>query len=175
MSEARSVLHARVGMENSPARLLAAVNAILYEDLSRAELLNSMFYARLDLEKRTLLFANAGHTRSLLFRSGNGTFEELDAEGMLMGVKREVLFEEKELGVADGDILLLYTDGITESENVMGEFFGAGRLNETVRKHAGCAPEEIIAAVFGEVSAFSGGKNHADDMTMVVIRIGSAG
>lgn len=173
MSGARSVLHARVGMENSPSGILTAVNTILYDDLSRAELLNSMYYARLDLGTHTLSYSNAGHPRSQLFRSGNGSFEELDAEGLLMGVKREVLFEEKHVRVAAGDILVLYTDGITETENGEGEFFGTDRLQDVVRRYGEHSPEEIISRVFEDVSVFSGGRNHADDMTLVVIKIGS--
>lgn len=175
MTETRSVLHAMASLEHSPARLLAAVNSLLYDDLSRAELLNSMFYARLDLNSGTLIYANAGHTRSQLFRSGDCSFQELDAEGLLMGVRREVVFEERETGVSAGDILLLHTDGITESANQEGELFGAGRLREVVRSHGDRAPDEIIDAVFRELSAFTGNGDHADDMTMVVIKVGREG
>jgi len=171
MTETRSVLHARVSFENSPGKLLASVNTLLYEDLSRAELLNSMFYARLDLNKQTLTYANAGHTRSQLFRSQDGSFEELDAEGLLMGVRRDVCFEEKEIRVSAGDILLLYTDGISESENAYGEFFGPGRLHDVILDHHDSDPDELLAAVFQAVSAFTGSKPHADDMTMVIIKV----
>jgi PAS domain S-box-containing protein len=171
MTETRSVLHAMARLNHSPARLLATVNNLLYDDLSRAELLNSMFYARLDLNSGTLIYANAGHTRSQLFRSGDGSFVELDADGLLMGVKREVFFEERGTRLSPGDILLLHTDGITESENGEGEFFGVERLRETIRRHGNRPAGEIIDAVFQELSVFTGAREHADDMTMVVIRV----
>jgi PAS domain S-box-containing protein len=174
MAETRSVLHAMTRLNHSPSRLLATVNSLLYDDLSRAELLNSMFYARLDLNSGTLIYANAGHTRSQLFRADDRSFEELDADGLLMGVKREVFFEERETGLSPGDILLLHTDGITESENGEGVLFGADRLRETIRRHGDRPAPEIIAAVFQELSAFTGARNHGDDMTMVVIRVGAS-
>jgi PAS domain S-box-containing protein len=171
MTETRSVLHARAGFENTPGKLLAVVNDLLHEDLSRAELLNSMFYARLDLNNHTLTYASAGHTRSQFFRSRDGSFEELDADGLLMGIRREVFFEEKEIEVAAGDTLLLYTDGISESENTRGEFFGTVRLHDVIAEHRDCSPDEMITAVFQKVSDFTGSKAHADDMTMVIIKV----
>ena len=171
MTETRSVLHARVSFENSPGKLLAVVNDLLYEDLSRAELLNSMFYARLDLNKLTLTYANAGHTRSQLFRTWDGSLEELDADGLLMGIRKGVFFEEKEVKVAAGDILVLYTDGISESENLQGDFFGTGRLHEVIREYRDRNPDEIIGAILQKLATFTGGKAPGDDMTMVIIKV----
>jgi|GEM_PF-2053463 len=171
MSEARSILRARAGIESSPARILASVNRILYEDLTRAELLNSMFYARLYLKERLILYSNAGHSRPLFFRAKDGVFEELDAEGMLMGIKDDVFFEEKKMKIEKGDLLFFYTDGIIESENREKDFFGTSRLCDVIGKRASCPPQEIVSAVFDAVSLFSDGNNHADDMTAVVIKI----
>ena len=172
MSEARSILRARAGIESSPARILASVNRILYEDLTRAELLSSMFYARLYLKERAILYSNAGHSRPLLFHVKDGVFEELDAEGMLMGIKEDVFFEEKKMKIQKGDLIFLYTDGIIESENRERNFFGTSRLCDVIGRSASCPPEEIVSAVFDAVSEFSNGNNHADDMTAVAIRIG---
>ena len=171
MTETRSVLHAKVSFENSPCKLLSSVNDLLYEDLSRAEILLSMSYARLDLNSYTLHYANAGHTRSQLFRSRDGSFEELDADGLLMGVRKEVYFEEKEIKVEIGDILILHTDGITESENMCGEFFGTGQLHEVIAEHRDSSPDEIIKDIFQKISDFTGSKAPADDMTMVIMKV----
>lgn len=102
-----------------------------------------MFYVRLDTEKGTLTYANAGHNHSFLYRSREGLFTELDADGLLMGVKTGVCFEEKGTRVEVGDILVLYTDGVTQ-----GELFGSGRLCEVIAGHCSKHPQEIIAAIF---------------------------
>ena len=171
MTETRSVLHAKVGAGHSPGKLLGAVNDLLHDDLWRAELQISMFYARLDTENRTLAYANAGHNRPFMYRSRDGALEELDADGLLMGIKTGVRFEEKIIGVETGDILLMYTDGVTEAENAHEELFGAERLGRIVAAQYQRHPQEIIDAILGELATFGGAKPHADDVAMVAIKI----
>ncbi|MFH1029504.1 MAG: PP2C family protein-serine/threonine phosphatase, partial [Pseudomonadota bacterium] len=175
MTEARSVLHAKVNAEYSPGKLLAEVNDLLFEDLNRSELLLSMFYARLDIKNSTLSYANAGHCRPLLYRSGNGgSFEELDADGLLMGVRMGVYFEEKALQMGDEDILCLFTDGIIESENSDGEYFGDKRFREVIAEFCHQHPEEIITAIFQNLAKFIDGMDLSDDMTITIMKVVSS-
>lgn len=95
MAMARSVLHATINPRPSPAEILASLNDLLHEDLDRAELLISMFYLKLDIATRHFTFANAGHIQPLLFRHGDGSFLELDAEGLVFGVQRGVQLDRK--------------------------------------------------------------------------------
>lgn len=171
MSMTRSVLHAKVSLSRPPGKLLTTVNDLLHDDLSNAELQLSMFYARLDTKNRTLAYANAGHTQPFLFHSKEGAFTKLDADGLLMGVNKDVCFEEKVAPVEAGDILILYTDGITEAENAEGELFGTGRLCGVIAEQCGRHPEEIMAAIFREMTAFISSKPLTDDVAMIVIKI----
>lgn len=167
MTMTRSVLKAKVSAGRSPGELLAAVNDLIYDDLSRAELQISMFYIRLDTVKHTLAYANAGHIHPFLFRSQEDTFIKLDADGLIMGVKTDVLFEEKSIPVETGDILILYTDGITEAENAAGEVFGSGRLCEVIAEHCERHPKEIMAAIFQKLAVFT----LSDDVAMIIFKI----
>ena len=128
MAETRSVLRAQFHATNSTCDILAMLNEELYEDLSSAELFITMFYVKYDMESRLLTYASAGHNRPLIFRPGSSSCEELDAEGLILGVKRDVLFEENTMQLHEGDVLLMYTDGVTEAQNVSGELFGERRL-----------------------------------------------
>lgn len=143
------------------------MNNLLYNDLSRTELQITMFYVRLDTEKRTLTYANAGHNHPFLFRAREGIFSELDADGLLMGVKDDVCFEEQDTRVEAGDILVLYTDGVTEAENAQGELFGCVRLCEVIAGHSAEHPQEIISAIFQELGAYT----LADDVAMFIFKI----
>ncbi|WP_081703026.1 PAS domain S-box protein [Desulfuromonas sp. TF] len=167
MTMARSVLKARVGLERSPGELLAEVNNLLHDDLTRAELQISMFYARLDTQNHSLVYANAGHNRPLLFRCNEDIFMELDADGLLMGVKTDVHFEEITTSVDAGDILVLCTDGIIEAEDSTGKSFGVGRLSRFVAEYCERHPREIMAAIFQELTAFT----LADDVAMIIFKI----
>jgi sigma-B regulation protein RsbU (phosphoserine phosphatase) len=165
------VLHATVNIEDCPARLLAKLNELLLKDLSRAELQISMFYARLDTREGLLTYANAGHTKPLLFRLKDCSIEELDADGLLMGIKSDVAFEEKKTSIASGDILLLHTDGISDAENFNGEFFGVERLCEVVRANGNKEPELLVSEIFRRLADFTGAKPLPDDVTLAVVKI----
>lgn len=167
----RSVLRAKVTLGRSPGELLGVVNDLLHDDLSRAELQISMCYLRLDRKNRLVSFANAGQVPPLLFRSQEREFLELDADGLIMGVTTGVAFEEKTLPVRRDDILLLYTDGITEAENAKGDAFGIERLREVIRMQHDEHPDRIMAAIFEELDHFTGTRPISDDVAMVIFKM----
>ncbi|WP_045227154.1 SpoIIE family protein phosphatase [Methyloterricola oryzae] len=176
MAETRSSLKAEAltkgaGKAVGTAQILRALNALLYEDLSRADLFISMFYMKFNRDTRRLSYANAGHNRPLLLRAGEAKCRELDADGLILGVKKDVAFEENSTILNKGDLLLLYTDGITEAQNTEGDFFGVKRLNELLIAHAEDAPQEIIASIAAEVRRFNAGEFFSDDVTMVVLKV----
>lgn len=171
MAEARTVLHAKARADRPPAMLLTAVNELIHDDLCRAELQMSVFAVRLNVQGQMLSYANAGHTRPLLFRRASGDVELLDAEGMLLGITREVEFEERCCRIACGDILLLLTDGIIESENASGEFFGTGRLCRLLAARQHDDPDVILAAIFEDLALFVGDGQFSDDVSLVVVKM----
>jgi sigma-B regulation protein RsbU (phosphoserine phosphatase) len=171
MVEARSFLKAKVHSTGSAGKMLATLNELLYEDLNRAELFITMFYVKYNSERRLLTYANAGHSRPFLFRPKDRHCTELDAEGLILGIKREVMFEEKSIQLQRGDILLLYTDGITEARNASGEFFGADRLCAILAKVYNEEPEKIVDMLLREVTEFIGLSVAEDDISMVVMKV----
>lgn len=171
MAMARSVLHATINPCTTPSEILASLNSLLHDDLDRAELIISMFYLKLDMATGYFTYANAGHIQPLLFRHIDSSIIELDAEGLVLGVQREVLFEENTSRAESGDIILLYTDGIPEAQNYGGEFFGRGRLWEIVVKRHEEPPDTIAGAIFDALMLFVGAKPLEDDTTLVVIKM----
>lgn len=171
MAETRSVLRAVVQAANGAGEILATLNTHLHDDLSNAELFITTFYGQYDVVSRQLIYANAGHNLPLLFRNGVSGCRELDAEGLILGVHREVLFEEKSLRLLPGDILLLYTDGVSEARNGRGDLFGANRLCALLAAYQGAPPEVMIDAVLQGVQAFVGASPLDDDITMVVMKV----
>jgi serine phosphatase RsbU (regulator of sigma subunit) len=107
----------------------------------------------------------------LILRTGPERCEYIDAEGLILGVKRNVVFEEKQVDLHPGDILVLYTDGITEAENGEGEFFGEGRLCSLVQELHHMSPAELIEELLYQVRLFAGGHSFEDDVTLVVMRV----
>ncbi|WP_235726692.1 SpoIIE family protein phosphatase [Methylocaldum szegediense] len=177
MTEMRSTLKAEIrttsgsSSRKSAAEILRALNQLLYEDLSAAELFITMFYLKYDLGRRLLRYANAGHNRALLQRQRDQTCSELDADGLILGVKPDVFFEERTLILEPGDRLLLYTDGVIEAQNEQGEFFGISRLCNRFSADRSESPEMTIRELMSDLRTFCGKTEFADDITMVILQV----
>nr|BAL55373.1 signal transduction protein [uncultured Gammaproteobacteria bacterium] len=177
MAETRSTLkmetHRRLkekmGSTDKAAETLAVLNDLLFEDLNRADLFITMFYAQYHPTTRQLTYANAGHNCPMLLHQGKSL--ELDTEGLVLGVKKGVTFEQKRLVLERGDVLLLYTDGVTEAQNQAGEFFGTSRLWEVFTAHAQESPQSIIDAILCQLEAFCQSKSFHDDISLVVLKV----
>lgn len=153
------------------ADVLHVLNALLYDDLNRAELFITMFYMKYNPATRQLRYANAGHNRPLLLPVGETVCRELDAEGIIFGVSKEIVFEEKSVILRSGDLVLLYTDGITEAENPDGEFFGTQRLCSLFASQDSQSPQEIINRIVKELQTFCRSAVFADDVSLVVLKV----
>jgi serine phosphatase RsbU (regulator of sigma subunit) len=127
------------------------------------------FIAALDPPSGRLRYTNAGHNAGLLFRA-DGSVQRLDANGMPLGLFPIVEYEMVETTLAPGELLVLYTDGISEAANPQGEEFGIDRLQAVVAKHAQEPTIAIAVAVETAVEVFADGTPFGDDRTMVLLR-----
>ncbi|KIE41382.1 SpoIIE family protein phosphatase [Geobacter anodireducens] len=171
MTELRSVIRSLVHAGGTPARIVGSLNALLHEDLSRAELIITLFYASYSPATRTLAFASAGHSPPLVCRR-RGECRQIDAEGLILGVHPLVEYEQQEIPMAAGDILLLYTDGITEATGPGGELFGTARLARAVEEEREREPEEFLDAILARLRMFTGGVPSGDDICMALLKVG---
>lgn len=175
MAEVRSTLRAQTrkaaGVPVGPAQVLRDLNELLYDDLTRAESFITMFYLKYLSDIRTLKYANAGHNWALLLRLGDATCTPLDAEGLVLGARRDVDFEERRVALAAGDRLLLYTDGVTEAQDPEGAFFGDARLCTLFSAYRTLPPEALIEKLLVEVRAFCGNAPLRDDISMVMLQV----
>jgi len=173
MTEVRSTLRVealKASAAVSPAEVLGDLNELLYDDLTSSESFITMLYMKYDPERRRLTYANAGHNRAILLHSRDGRPTMLDAEGLVLGALRNVEFEERTVELTSGDLLLLYTDGVTEAQNAAGEFFGVERLAASLRQHKGLALESIVKSVLEDTRDFCGDHPLDDDIAMVVMK-----
>jgi len=171
MVEFRSLLRSSVHSFSCTGDMLVFLNDLLYEDLNQSGLFITLFFIKYDPLSRTLSYSNAGHTLPLLVSTDGGHCRELDAEGLILGVRKGVEFEEKQIRMQAGDVLVLHTDGIIESENSAGELFGVDRLCAIVQSMRSAPPQAIIDAVLKEVSIFRGATPQEDDVTMIVMKV----
>ncbi|MDT8440563.1 MAG: SpoIIE family protein phosphatase [Desulfuromonadales bacterium] len=171
MAETRSMLRSRSQIDIRPVQLLAELNQVLYEDLTRAELFITMFYVQYEPSSGRALYASAGHSPPVLYRAASKDCILLDAEGLIIGVKRDFPYEGQQISLDTGDVLLLYTDGIIEASNDKGEFFGEQRLMGLVMENHRLGAQEMIEVIIQQVRLFSGHHHFQDDVSLVVMQI----
>lgn len=173
MTEVRSLV--RAGFRGSanvhPASAMRELNELLHDDLDRAELFITMFFCRYEPGERRVKYANAGHNPPLLLRGNESRCLLLDADGLVLGARWRVDFEERELTLAPGDRLLFYTDGVVEAQAPTGAFFGLERLCDCFVANRARGPQAVIRDILREVKEFSAPFPAADDMAMVVLEV----
>jgi sigma-B regulation protein RsbU (phosphoserine phosphatase) len=123
------------------------------------------------VNKRALELVDCGHT-GIVFRHGaTGVCEVLHGDNLPLGVREGEIYNQITVAFEPEDLLLFFSDGITEARNPVGEFFGVERLVEFVRSHAELEPAMLVEAVRKEVFEFSGSGRLADDLTSVAVRV----
>ncbi|MFA7059821.1 MAG: SpoIIE family protein phosphatase, partial [Pedobacter sp.] len=171
MAEVRTLLRALVNSSLNTSTILHTLNNQLYDDLTRAELFITMFYAKYNSATGRLSFANAGHNHPLIRRKGEDSCIELDAEGLIIGVKKSVVFEERGIELLKGDVVLFYTDGLNEATNPQGELFGIERICSYLGSICHLSANEIIDSFYTKIADFMGSDTFQDDISIVVLKI----
>lgn len=169
MAVARTLLRAETRKGQSAADVVRRVNEVIIND-NRSPLFLSALYAILNVETGVVQYASAGHDPPLCLRQATGKIEKLPAEGFLLGAFSGVPFTEQEATLAVGDALLLYTDGVTEARDAVGQFFGEDRLRTAVLSAKDGSAEEIVASVVTAVKNFTNSTTQSDDMTLLVAK-----
>ncbi len=168
MAVTRTLLKTVAREEGTPDRILRRVN----EEVSRdnpSSMFVSVFCGILETDTGTLTYANAGHNPPLLVRGAEPDFLD-DAKGVVLGAMEGSRFQSKCLHLDPGDFLLLYTDGVTEAENVAGEFYQAERLRGRVAALRDLGPRDVVQGVMAAVTQFAGAAPQSDDITLLIVR-----
>jgi serine phosphatase RsbU (regulator of sigma subunit) len=154
-----------------PAAIIKDLDQVLRQITSSATFV-TMFYARFDQSRRTLQYANGGHNPPLLIRSKAGRALELEAGGgPIVGILKDAQFSNTVIALDQGDILTLFTDGVTEQENETGDEFSIRRLEEVVMSKETESASALVGHITEAVSTFAGKQAQADDLTVVVVKI----
>jgi sigma-B regulation protein RsbU (phosphoserine phosphatase) len=148
------------------------LNKLVYES-SDSNRYATFFYGELDLASRTLTYVNAGHNPPMLFRrsTGDGEVLRLDAGGPVIGLMEECLYQQASVTLAAGDVLVAYTDGVSEAMNVADEEWGEDRLMAAVWPHSTETARALIDRLMIAADTFVAGAPQHDDMTLLVVRV----
>jgi len=168
MASLRARLQADIHPGFGLAETVGRLNDFVYRS-SESHTFITFFFLELDTGAGRGLFVNAGHNPPLLLRKEGGT-ERLEGTGFCLGMFPSADYAVKPFSLGSGDILCLYTDGITESRNTAKDQYGDDRLIGLLRKHSPLPARAIMDRVFDEVRAFSSCAEPQDDMTLVLVK-----
>ncbi len=171
MTSARAHFRAVAG-ELSPASALMRLNAEVYNEVGSTGMFMTAAAMRLSADGRSLVFTSAGHNSVFLYRHAARSFEWLESSGPPLGFIAEPHYADLEVSVAPGDVIVLYSDGITEAVDAQQEeMFGEERLAAAIMRSVEREPEVILASVLQVVERFAGRSNYDDDASIVVLKV----
>jgi serine phosphatase RsbU (regulator of sigma subunit)/DNA-binding NarL/FixJ family response regulator len=154
-----------------PALSISTVNERILSD-SRSGMFVTTFYAVLEPNTGRIRYVNAGHNPPILISSQKGKrVDRLQSTGMALGVMGEMIWKQKVTRLLPGDLLVMYTDGITDAQDPHGQFYGEQRLLQVIRR-CNCSAQETLEIILDDLDHFTGGMPQADDVTLLVVRRG---
>jgi sigma-B regulation protein RsbU (phosphoserine phosphatase) len=169
MSNLQAIFRAECARGASVAFVPEQANKQLMDAMAGNNKFVTFFYGSLDAESGKLSYSNAGHNPPLVVRA-DGTIEELAIGGLLLGVFPLATYDVGEVELSPGDVVLLFTDGVTEAESRNG-LYGDERLHALVRSLRDKSAKEIGEAISRDVDVYSHGLHQSDDVTIVVVKM----
>ncbi|MCP5048200.1 MAG: SpoIIE family protein phosphatase [bacterium] len=173
---ANGIIHSKSCDTDSIREIMQQLNHSLFIKTDK-RVFTSLFLMEIDIIKKEMIYINSGLPLPI-FKSGNRTqYLESNGPRFPMGIKRDIHFMETKIGLSSGDVIIIYTDGISESWNARHEFYGGKNLELLIKRlhQQGdletMSSEEIIHRIMEEIKQFSGGIEQRDDMTLVVVKV----
>jgi sigma-B regulation protein RsbU (phosphoserine phosphatase) len=169
MAVTRSTVRASVGHAPSPAAGIAHANRLICADSTRSMFV-TLFYALLDPASGEITYVNAGHNPPLLCRANQDTLTELTRTGFPLGLIKDSSFEQRTVRLGPGDLLLFYTDGVTDATDAHLQDFGTERLRRVLLEHRHAPAAEVMDALGRAIHDFIGSTAPFDDIAILIVR-----
>ncbi|MDX1592125.1 MAG: PP2C family protein-serine/threonine phosphatase, partial [Balneolaceae bacterium] len=169
MANLQSMLHVLLPIDISLAEATGRINNLIYQNTPPDKFI-TFFWAIYMSTHKVLRYVNAGHNPPLLLRNHSDEFEELSKGGLLLGAVETMMpYEQTEVQLDPGDLLVCYTDGVNEAMNENQEEFGEERIKECILENRGKSSREVISAIIHRVREFTN-QNLFDDLTLLVLK-----
>ncbi len=171
MTTARAFLRQRFSIAGGLDQIVSDANLQLSRDVKESGRFMTLFLCEIDRTNTIIHWVNAGHEPAMIFNPITEEFVELTGGGLPLGVSENSQYQKYENKIESGQVLLIGTDGIWESQNPSGEMFGKDRFKNLVREHSGKSAKQILSAVMIAIDNFSQAHEKADDVTLVVVKV----
>jgi len=168
MANLQATLRGQAMFNDQPSRCIYYSNTLLFNSTS-SEKFATLFYGILDSAKNTLLFTNAGHDRPFLFSAEKG-MERLKTGGIVLGFMENFEYDEDSFTMKPGDVLVIYSDGLSEAMNEHEEEFSEENLEQLIKKHCDLTAADLIDKIISEIQIHVDKTPQMDDMTIIVLK-----
>jgi sigma-B regulation protein RsbU (phosphoserine phosphatase) len=169
MALTRSIVRASLDASVSPSDGITRANRLICADSTHGMFV-TLFYALLDPASREITFANAGHNPPLLCRAEERVLTRLTLTGIPLGIEADVSFAQRSMQLYPGDVILFYTDGVTDATNTGRQLFGMERLERVLLDHHRMPAKGVMAALEAAMDDFAGPAAPFDDIAIVVLK-----
>ena len=169
MALSRIVVRVNALWHHDPAKVIYNSNNTITQD-SKAGMFVTLFFGMINEKNRSFTYVNAGHNPPLLFRSHDRTVEKLLPTGICLGVMENQEYESRTVTIQKDDVLIMYTDGVTESINTKEELFGEKQLIEVIRNNAHLSAQALLEQILFSVNEFTKDMPQFDDITLLVVK-----
>lgn len=153
----------------APNENLNELNKIIYSDITE-DMFITMMHSKYNKENKTLYYSNAGHNPLVVYRASTDSIELHTVKGVAIGFLEEYKYRQGEIQLNKGDIVIFYTDGITEAENSNKEMFGLKRLKEVIYNNKNKSPKELRKVILESINRFRKDYEQTDDLTFVILK-----
>lgn len=153
----------------APNENLNELNKIIYSDITE-DMFITMMHSKYNKENKTLYYSNAGHNPIVVYRASTDSIELHTVKGVAIGFLEEYKYRQGEIQLNKGDIVIFYTDGITEAENSNKEMFGLERLKEVIYNNKNKSPKELRKVILESINRFRKDYEQTDDLTFVILK-----
>jgi len=168
MANLQATLRGQTLVAGHPRECLSRSNILLYQSTS-PEKFATLFFGILDSHAHQLSYSNAGHDHPFLI-STDGSFRRLDRGGMMLGAFEESTFEDESVQIKTGDVIIVYSDGITEAMNTQGEMYGEERISRLLVSQRDRSPQEMLQSLVHDVQRHAGNCPQSDDVTILIAK-----
>ncbi len=169
LSSLRSVIRLMYEITPDISELLSAINRVIYRDTSNIGMYSTVFMCEY-YQEGFLVYSNAGHVPPIFFKQDVGNVFELEIHGSPIGLFDDEKYGSKRIELSKGDIIVAFTDGVTDARNSNGEFFGVERLKNIVIQNCEKSSGEICDIVVSEIMKFQDGMEQKDDITLLILK-----
>jgi len=151
--------------------LVRRINKLLWEPCRKADSFLTLFYCFLSLRRKRLIYTSAGHNPPLLFSDYGSKYMSLANTQLVIGILKEVDYSQTEVKLMEGDVLLLYSDGLTEATDKKGKEFGIQRLVGSVQEHYSLSSKGMIQQICQALRDFMQDRPLKDELTLAIAKI----